>query len=275
MTRPARHRVLHRIGSALSDRDQRLLRLLGSSRFATTRQLARFLAANHTSAASALRQTSRSLKQLHDQKFVVALERRIGGARAGSTGLIWALTPLGHRLLDAVDGKPVHRRYRPEEEPFPGFLEHTLAVTETHLTFSELDVQEQIRLIRFETEPTCWRSYLGAGGITTTLKPDAKAVLAIGQYQDWYFLEIDRGTEALIVVVRKCLQYQAYRRSGLEQRTSRVFPAVLWVTHTRARADAIRERLAAEKTITPGLFTVVPIDDLRAAILAGPVSTEP
>lgn len=267
---PARHRTLSHIGAGLSDRDRTLLHLVAESRFATTGQLARFLRGAHATDQSALRQTSRALKYFAEQHFVATLDRRIGGKRSGSTGLIWALTPHGRRLLDTINGRPPHRRYRPEEETSPAFLEHTLAVTESHLVLHELDRAESCRLECFETEPTSWRKYLGSAGMAATLKPDAYAVIGSEKFLDYYFLEIDRGTEALVVVVRKCLQFQSYRRSGLEQRQSGIFPAVLWVTHTHARAMAIRKRLAAEPAITATLFDAVVIDDLPAYILAGP-----
>ncbi len=271
MSHPARHRTLTRIGAGLCDRDSTLLQLVAESRFATTGQLARFLRAGHATDQSALRQTSRALKYFNEQHFVTALERRIGGKRSGSTGLVWALTPLGRRLLDTIGGRPPHRRYRPEEEPSPAFLEHTLAVTETHLILHELErAGRSLRLEHFKTEPASWRKYLGPAGMAATLKPDAYAVIGSDDYQDHYFLEIDRGTESLLVVQRKCLQYQAYRRSGLEQRSNGIFPAVLWVTNTRARAAAIRKRLAAESTIARELFDAVGIEDLPTRILAGP-----
>ncbi|MBN9156928.1 replication-relaxation family protein [Microbacterium sp.] len=265
-------RAMERLAARLSARDLTLLRTLQRSRFATTKQLARFARAGHASSASALRQTSRALRALDELSLVGHLERRIGGRRSGSAGLVWALTPLGHRLLTQVDGRPESRRHRKEPEPSTAFLEHTLAVTEVHLILFELshDSVHDVQLVAFEHEPESWRRYLDRQRGAVHLRTDAYAELRIGEFHDSYFLEVDRATEAPVIVVRKCLQYQEYRRSGLEQKLHDVFPAVVWITPHEKRAQQLKVRLQEEPGITKDLFSVVTIDDLRHHIVAGP-----
>jgi len=274
MTERTPQKHLHKTAERLSERDHSLLRLVRSSRFATTKQLARFHAPRYASRASALRQTSRALKFLLEHALVSTLERRIGGRRTGSTGFVWALTPKGHRLLDALDGRQPRRRYRPELEPSTAFLEHTLAVTEAHVLLEETAIAGKLDPIAFESEPTCWRRYLGPNGVVTTLKPDAFVVTAVGDYEDRSFLEIDRATEALSVIVRKCLAYQEYRRSQQEQRQHGLFPAVIWVTPTQQRADQLARRMRDEPGLAAGLFSVVALDGFVGRILAGPAPPE-
>ena len=43
-------------------------------------------------------------------------------------------------------------------------------------------------------------------------------------YEDHYFLEIDRSTESLARIVNTCKKYIEYYRSGIEQRQKEVFP---------------------------------------------------
>ncbi|WP_144627367.1 replication-relaxation family protein [Arthrobacter woluwensis] len=266
-----RRRVASLAGE-LSTKDLALLRLLEASRFATTRQLASFTQEGHSSWASALRQTSRALQSLTGHGVVVSLERRIGGRRAGSTGLIWALTPAGHRLLDTITERPAGKRYRSETEPSSTFLNHTLAITETRLRLHQLGATTTIRLAVFDHEPASWRRYLAPHGGTTTLKPDAYAVITSPDYEDHYFLEIDCNTEALVIIERKALQYQAYRRTVTEQARIGLFPAVVWVTPTEHRAERIRERLARTPGLSPGLFTAISIDQLAEHVHTGPAS---
>lgn len=271
------NRTIDRLAAALSENDLQLLRFVRSSRFTTTKQLARFQHARYTTDASALRQTSRAMRALTDLGLTSHLDRQIGGRRSGSTGLIWALTPLGHRVLDQVNGREPRRRYRPEEEPSTTFLEHTLAITEVHLTLFELAraTDGEVLLVKFEREPASWRRYLDRTRGAVHLRSDAYAEVQVGEYRDSYFLEADRATEAPVVVVRKCLQYQQYRRAGLEQRANGVFPAVLWITPHVKRTQQLRERLKQELGLPRDLLRVVTIDDLAAHVRAGPEGLSP
>ena len=62
----------------------RLLALVAAHRFATTTQLARLIALEYASPASALRQTQRHLASLAQQRLLTSLERRVGGWQGGS-----------------------------------------------------------------------------------------------------------------------------------------------------------------------------------------------
>ena len=94
-------RQLEMIADQLDHIDHRLLSLLRTHRYATTRQLSDIsrLATAYASARSALRQTTRRLNRHRHLGLVDHLERRIGGVRAGSTGYIWHLREPGHRLV--------------------------------------------------------------------------------------------------------------------------------------------------------------------------------
>jgi Replication-relaxation len=54
-------------------------------------------------------------------------------------------------------------------------------------------------------------------------------VTASPDFEDSWFIEVDRGTESLPTLLRKCGRYEEYRRSGIEQRDRQVFPLVLWL----------------------------------------------
>ena len=70
-------------------------------------------------------------------------------------------------------------------------------------------------------------------------------------------IELDLDSEHLPTITRKCQRYLAYWHSGLEQRTSGVFPRVWWLVPSEPRLASIAgviRRLAQE---AQGLFTVV------------------
>ncbi len=83
------------------------------------------------------------------------------------------------------------------------------------------------KLLSAEYEPACWRGFLGSSGDAETLKPDLYAVKANAEYEDSWFIEVDRGTESLPTVLKKCAQYERHQRSGQEQASRGVLPAVL------------------------------------------------
>ncbi|MGW6423021.1 replication-relaxation family protein [Nocardia sp. NPDC055053] len=76
------------------------------------------------------------------------------------------------------------------------------------------------------------RTYIGTGGARLTLKPDLYAETASppgSEYVDGAFIEIDMGTESIPTLIRKCREYESYRRQGIEQdRSDGAFPVVIW-----------------------------------------------
>lgn len=241
-----------------------LLRLLQLHRFATTHQVARFMRPEYASDRSALRQSLRQLRALKDAGLVLRLERRIGGWQGGSAVSIWALTTQGHRHLTGS-----RKRRRPEHLT-TGFLEHGLAVTEARLR-----VEETVRTLpgstsEVQVEPDCWRRYIGPHGIAVTLKPDLQLTVTSPEYQDVYFIEVDRATENPGRVIRQCWQYEQYRRSGTEQGQYGVYPAVIWVVPNEHRKLQLERAFAEEKQLPRHLFTVITPDELNMLIRDGP-----
>lgn len=103
------------------------------------------------------------------------------------------------------------------------------------------------------------------------LKPDLAVSTASVDFEDYWFLEIDLATEPPSRVVRACLNYEAYRRSGIEQRRLGIFPAVVWIVPTPRRKEILETRLNSDKQITNGLFHVVVLDEFEALIRGGAV----
>ena len=102
-------RRLEDIRASLSNRDRRILTSVAARRFLTTRQICRLHFADKMTEPAALRSANRALDKLRGLQLLVALERRIGGVRAGSGSYVWSLGHIGARLLqraDHVDGLP-------------------------------------------------------------------------------------------------------------------------------------------------------------------------
>lgn len=153
--------------------------------------------------------------------------------------------------------------------PSARFLDHRLAVADCYVDLVRAAHDGQLELLLADPEPASWRSYLGPGGVAETLKPDLYAVTASGAYEDHWFCEIDRATESLPTIRRKCAQYERYRRTGREQQTSDVFPLVVWVAPDDQRADDIRRAIAADRQLDAALYRVTTSAAFRDYITGG------
>ena len=253
------------LASQLSDHAHTVTRILSDQRFATTRQLARFLRPAFQSDASALRQTNRLMGTLQENALVKTLQRRVGGARAGSSSYVWHLSEAGYRLdelcslQDSAATRPVSRRRI--TEPSWTFLAHTLAVTELRLVSEETCRMCEIELVKAEPEPTCWAKHLGPYGQPEWVKPDLGLVTACAGYEYNWWCELDMGTERPIRINRKTDAYLRHLTSGIEQRRRGVFPVVVWVTSTLQRAEQLISIFSARTDLPAGMFQVATLED--------------
>ncbi|OZE13480.1 hypothetical protein CH249_01215 [Rhodococcus sp. 05-2255-3B1] len=269
-----RTRNLAETADRLSDRDWQILRSVSAHRFLTTAQIARLHFADH-STASGPTLARRVLGRLRDRRLVATLERRVGGVRAGSAGLVYYVDVVGDRILRREAERPSRRRFT---EPSPTFLRHTLALADTHVSLVEAERRNECQLVRLDVEPASWRKHLGLGGAQLVLKPDLyleTAVDAASPYINSWFLEVDLGTEHLPALIRKSRDYDAYYRSGTEQAGSGSFPLVVWMMSARdssttdRRIAALRKAIDDDDRLDGTLFRVVRPEQLMTLIRGG------
>jgi hypothetical protein len=254
------------LAERLSERDRQVLELVGSHRFLTTDQLQRFAFDQHSTTDSAARVCRRVLLRLQDSGLLQRPLRRIGGLQAGSASSVWMLTTSGQRLRNLRQGLGAVGRIR---EPGEGFVRHYLAIADTHLALLAAQRAAQLELLQVQIEPAAWRSYSGPSGNQLVLKPDLSAVTASGEFEDHWFIEVDRATESIPTLIKQCRQYEAYRRAGQEQAATGLFPLVLWIVPDEPRAAKLRQALNAARDLDSALFRVTTPDRLLAAITGG------
>ncbi len=226
-------------------------------------QAVHFSDAEHDSRQAATRARQRVLARLIRERLLIRLERRIGGVRAGSTGFVLALGPIGQRVL-ALDGAR-RRSY----EPTLRFFDHTLAVSQLVVDVATASSRGLLDVLDCQAEPRCWRQFSGPGG-RRLLRPDTFLALGVGEYELRWFIEIDRSSESLPVIVRKCHLYADYYQSGTEQTAQGgVFPRVCWIAPDEQRAERLRRAIARDRTLPERLFIVTTtagaLDILRGA----------
>jgi len=149
------------------------------------------------------------------------------------------------------------------------FLAHSLAVTESYVRVVEAELAGRLELLRFTAEPASWRQFAGPGGGRAVLKPDAYLELALGQYEDRWLIEIDRGTEAASTLTRKLDTYRAYRASGREQAGGGVFPRVLILVPDERRRQVVVDVCGRQPADSWKLFRVALLDQLVEVLEQG------
>lgn len=258
-------RGLERLKSELSGRDFDIITQVADLRLMSARQLEaiHFPGVDHDSAASAARCCRRVLARLVRDRLLTRLERRVGGVRAGSASYIYAIGPVGHRVLGRTTPRP---RFR---EPSTTFARHTLAIAQLITDLIITSRSGRADILQLQPEPTCWRSATTGLGVPTIVRPDLFVAIGVGDYEHRRFIELDLGTEHLPTLLRKCQAYEAYYRSGTEQAQHDVFPKVLWLMHTVDRATRLTTAITSDSRLTPALFVVTTTDEALRELIGG------
>jgi hypothetical protein len=235
----------------LSGRDFAILGQVADLRLMATPQIeaVHFPVGEHDNAAAATRACNRVLNRLVEECLLVRLERRIGGIRKGSASFVFALGPVGHRVLADSGARPRLG------EPGPTFVLHALAVSQLVVDCILAAREKRFELVICQTEPRCWRRFTDVRGVTT-LRPDLFMAFGVGDYEYRFFIEVDRATEALPAVIRKCHLYQSYYVSGREQAVHGVSPRTCWIVPDEARAERLRRAIARDRHLKDLLFVV-------------------
>ncbi len=262
--------ALRALESKLTDHDLIILHRVSSLRFVTGSQLTRLCFTDSGDPAIDGRAGRRALLRLTRLGVLERLPRSVGGVRSGSAGFVYRLGLGGQRLATKHGWQPEWRRRR---SLVPGslFLLHTLQVAELHTRLIESERSRRFELLELHAEPSSWRKLDGLGTQRDHLKPDSFVRLGIGEYEDSYFIEVDRGTEGSQTIVRQLAIYTAYHLSGQEQAEHGVFPRVLWLTDTDERIGVIAECVQRLPKGERELFQVARFEDALAVFGDAPI----
>ena len=140
----------------ISARDRAVLPSIEQHQFLATRHIE---ALHFTDIAPSARSriTRRNLARLRDLRVIAALDRKLGGARAGSEGMTYFVDVVGDRILHERPGQ----RARQTHEPSARFLRHRLAIADAHITLIQADRNRQVELAGSAVEPAAWRAFTG------------------------------------------------------------------------------------------------------------------
>lgn len=247
---------LEQIAGVLSANDQAVIDFLADVRLATGHQVARRLWAATAPADPNARAARRALARLERWRVIQRQGRRLGGVRGGSTSIVYGLGPTGQRLLtargfEARRGRELGERY----------IAHTVAASEIVVRLAEADRRGDLELVGLETEPRCWRGFVGPYGAREVLKPDLRVTVGAGHvHLDSWWLEVDLATESAAAIVRKAKRYVAYMHAGIEQRDG-AFPRIVFAVPDQRRERQIQGALGRLSGAPKRLFEVWPFEE--------------
>lgn len=269
MTTYVSKKQLNTLFQATTEREFKILEFLHFAKFSTTTQLNRQFFAELKTDLAAKRAANRVSRKLENEGLIAKLPRRVGGfyreKNGGSSESVWYLTDAGYKVLRLKKPKLPPGRKRP---PAPNvlFLEHQLMISETATQLCEMEHSGKIVHLEIAWEPRCWRSFLN-GGEPVSLKPDLYAKFTNSGYDGAYFIELDRATESVQKIFKKCQTYVSYFNTGIEEKTTGLTPYIVWVVPNHKRQEQIEKMLREKLPEVSVLFTVIMAEELKMLIL--------
>ncbi|MDQ7903089.1 replication-relaxation family protein [Phytohabitans sp. ZYX-F-186] len=242
--------AVRRIAAELSERDRAILADVARVRVLTGKQVDRL----HFAGLQGVHRdrTRRAvLERLVGLQLLTPLERRIGGTRAGSSGLVFALGPAGQRL-HAIEEDAARGRIRQPGTPTPRFMIHNLAVAELYVSLVEASRTGACTLVDYCAVPmSYWRTSEGGW-----IKPDAYAVVGTGDVEDSWAIEVDNATESLPTLRRKLLVYVGLAKNEECGPDGGPLPRVLVTVPDERRYTAVQSLLRTLPDPAEALFAL-------------------
>jgi hypothetical protein len=240
----------------MNERDHAVLLIVQQLRLISGGQLQRLYWPGDDAARRAAR---RGLLRLVRWRVLDRLPRKLGGMRAGSDAFIYRLGPVGYRML-AREG---FTSQRIGEVPSERRLAHSLTIAECVTSLKETERTSAVEIIDLQTEPACWRPFIGPMGETLILKPDLFLRLGAGSaLEDRWCVEVDRDTERVGALKRKLDRYDQHVASGQEQDRHGVYPRVVWAVPNTRRAAQLHEVIERQGRLARRLHVVTTHDAL-------------
>lgn len=209
----------------LVERDIDILKALNEYRYLSTNQIHALIFSGNTSLQSARRR----LRYLYQAKLV-GRAFSYSEPGNGAESMVYFLDRKGCETLNQI-GVTTHF-YKKAKQVKQLFLNHALALStfKIHLVraitrLPEIELETFIpdfELKRNSKSKTGLQRYLSYREVahpvhsrSYTVYPDAVIVLASGNIKRLFFLEVDRGTEAMRVIRDKVIGYGIYLQSGM------------------------------------------------------------
>lgn len=214
----------------MSDTDHEIVHLLSEHRVITTQQMATLLGVPE-------RTVRYRMERLESLRLAGRSEPY---ADRGKAPHHWWPT----RTADAYTrGEPIPSSGE-REGPNPSFLKHAASLTGIFIGLRRL-AESMIFSLSFRREVEGKESF-SYEGRETAIVPDASIILSSSELHYEAFIELDMGTASLTKLQRKLGLYLAYAQRRVWNERHQFLPALLFITTTERRADAILRAFQAK-----------------------------
>ena len=230
---------------SVTDREGEVVQLLWRLRFLAGAQLAEFLfGGSSVGARSRVVMTQRLLAALKRRGLVAGLPRAVGGPLGGETAPVYYLTTEGFRTARALWQGGAPKRLK---SPGTFLRRHALATADVVLAFRRAAYAgPEHELVAWECD---WQAALPIG--SSVLEPDAYLLFRVGERRLHAFVEVDMLSEHTRFVAAKLRRYLELHRGASWRTRFPVWPLVLVVAETEARAQQLR-RICEAVSAAPG-----------------------
>lgn len=239
-------------------RDHQLLKALYEAKLATRDQLAEL------GSFGSISRVNRRLRQYVDVGLVAC---RPADWPHGPQSVYWLMpeaAPLLSRVLD-MPARSIRREVN--RTVSRTMTEHTLKIGDVHLMFRQAAQRQGLHLVRWLPERASHHRFLTRPPGTSAwrsvwVKPDAAAILDVGEDRRHIFIEVDLDSVSPAKLRQKLASYELYRCTAFREVYMSESFIVAFVTTDAARAASI-VRLAGEARTIPTLVTT--FDAIEAA----------
>ena len=219
--------------TAVTSRELDLLRHLATFRYLHSGQIEALLFDGFPFGTESRETLARRVVLGLRRRGLIDVRRRlIGGTGGGSARQVNFLTEPGRRALAATTGVSLAQL----SARGTLFVDHALAVADVALAF------RRSAMTRPGHAVISWESDWELAGTLgpSPIRPDGRLVYATESCELEAFIELDRDTERPVAFARKVVRYLDFYRSGLWQDRLPLWPTILTVTPTVARATSLR-----------------------------------
>lgn len=204
----------------------------------------------------------RNLKDLYENAFIF---RKFMHLNKGSSGGIYYLDNIGAYYIAAdrgVDKSEV--KWDPRDNAVGvDKSNHTISITEIRVILEEVAKPDHFKLLKFVGERQVGRIKFESEGEVMEFNPDAEIIIQDGEYQSFYFLEYDSGTESLDKITDKIIKYEKFYRSKEIKILYPVEPEVLVICENEFSEHRFRKTIKKVKSMPELKFFITTMEKFR------------
>jgi hypothetical protein len=126
---------------------------------------------------------------------------------------------------------------------------HTISITEIRVILEETDKSSDIEILKFVGERHVGRIKFTSEGELMEFNPDGEIIILDGEYQSFFFLEYDTGTESLSKIEDKIEKYEKFYRSEEIKKLYPVDPEVLVICENELSEHRFKKAIKHKKSL--------------------------